>query len=259
MDEYGPGELKLANGTIIRDSIIHGSTMLVGCQDVTFENCEFVGSPTGDKAVMCFLGGRGFKVLDSLFRDGVQRGQLSIGLNSRVTGAARNPYDWLIQGCEFQPPEGQWGNYPQTHHIYCLADPNYSQNGRIVDCDFSGHPFGYNVKIGGTGKDPIGEGAKGITLENCRLHGVMAGGRAATILLEGASTDAAVIGCTVDGDAVPYIQAVDGARLRMSGTVLPKGVVEYSSWKVLYFFSQSAKKTVPVGVKPANIGGISWV
>lgn len=260
MSEYGPGEIHLAPGTLVEGATIRGTTMLVDAQDVSFVDCEFVGDDTPNKGILVFLGGRGCSVVNSRFRGGVQAGQLSIGLNPRVSGAAAIPYDWTVTGCEFDAPDGQWGTYPQSHHIYALSDPTYPQNGRIVDCTFAGHPYGSCVKIGGTGNNPHFEGSRGITVAGCILNGVQGGdGRANTLLVEGERSEAVVADCDFTAtNAMPYLQAVDGARLRVTGADLPQGIIEYSSWYWLRIFKQSKKAVAAPGSKPPNIGGISW-
>jgi hypothetical protein len=250
-----PDNLVIANG------IIRGQTQVFNAQGGGFRDCAFAGAPgVKQQGLLRMRGGIGWSVTGCSFDGGIQAGQLSISLNDRLTLPQSVPTDWRVDNCRFAAPDGQWGTYPATTHIYVLSDPTYSQNGVIDGCYFSGHPYGPNVKVGGTGNNPRTEGARGVTISNCTFNGVSGrDGRGNTMLVEGAKSEATVIDSTIQSPGwLPYLQAVDGARLRMQNVTLPQGVTEMSSWYFLYFWTSSKKVTVAPGVKPPTVGGISW-
>jgi hypothetical protein len=248
-------------GLILRDGTFTGQTQVFDARGGGFDSCSFTGAPgVKQQGLLRMRGGIGWAVTGCGFSGGIQAGQLSISLNDRLPMPVSIPRNWVVSGCDFRPPVGQWGTYPATTHVYVLSDPTYSQNGVIDGCYFWGHPFGPNVKVGGTGNNPRTEGARGVEIRNCTFNGVPGrDGRANTMLVEGAKSEATVIDSKIQSPGwLPYLQAVDGARLRMQNVTLPQGVTEMSSWYFLYFWTQSKKVTVAPGVKPPTVGGISW-
>ena len=89
------------------------------------------------------------------------------------------------------------------------------------------------MKLGGTGYSPHIEGVRGVTVTNCVFDGAPDdAGRCLAVLTQGQRTDVILDGCTLTSSqgAVPWVQAMDGARVRMQNTELPLGVVEYATW-----------------------------
>jgi hypothetical protein len=254
-----PAGVTVQNGTFL------GEMHLYDANRLTFEGCTFVGDPTTELKSICkFLGGDGWLVDNCVFRGGIVASQLGIGLNTRLPGRrASVPQNWTVGNCTFLPLDGQWGEYPQAHSIYCLTSPQVPMNAHIDNSTFTGTPFGAPLKLGGTGYSPHIEGVRGVTVTNCVFDGAPDGaGRCLAVLTQGQRTDVMLSGCTLTSTqgAVPWVQAMDGARLRMENTELPLGVVEYATWwRLVIFFPTDEKIRVEPGRKPRDIlGHISW-
>jgi len=247
-----PAGVTVQNGTFL------GQMQLYDADRVTLEGCTFIGDPTTELKTICkFLGGDGWQVLDSTFRGGVVASQLGMGLNTRAKGRQTVPTNWLVDSCTFLPLDGQWGEYPQGHAIYCLTSPRVRMNARIEHCSFSGSPFGAPLKLGGTGNDPHREGVKGVVVTDCVIGGVPDdAGRCLAVLTQGQRTNVALSGCTLTAPegAIPWVQAMDGALVSLENTELPQGVVEYATWWRGGFIFQTEKKiTVAPGEQPPDI------
>ena len=248
-------------GVTVENAVFVGQTQMFNADHVQFKNCTFTaGTSTTDHGLLRMLGGTGWIVTGCRFVGGVVASQLGVGLNSRVKASV--PMNWVIEDCTFEPNDGQWGQYPQTHHIYVLTDPGTNMNGIIDRCVLHGSPFGAGLKLGGTGNQPHSEGTKGVLVTDCHINGKLdVAGRCLTVLTQGEKTDVTVRHCTLTGTdgVIPFVQGMDGARCRFEQMDLPQGVTEHATWFVAYFFKQEKKVTVPPGQKPPNIGKLSWV
>lgn len=255
---------EVATDVTVRNGTFAGGEMhLYDADGLTFDNCTFVGEPTRELNTVCkFLGGRGWRVLNCRFRGGVVKSQLGMGLNSRVLGDRQVPTRWLVSDCVFEPLDGQWGEYPQGHNVYCLTDPKVDMQARIDHCTIVGSRFGAALKLGGTGNDPRFEGVRGVLVTNCVITGVLDdAGRALAVLTQGNRTRVMLRDCTLicDTGTTPWVQAMDDAKIRMENTQLPDGVTSWTTWFRLVWFNPDEKVVTPPGEEPPRrVGGIVW-
>lgn len=254
------------DGVTITNGVFLDQTQIYSGKRMTFQNCKFVGGNERvglDHGLLRMLGGDSWMVSACEFDGGVVDSQLGVGLNLRETGAGY-PKNWTISDCVFNTLNGQWGDYPMGHQCYVLADPSVNINGRIENCIFSGSPYGAPLKLGGTGNQPHTEGTRGVIVDGCSITGRLdTAGRILTVLTQGEKTDVTVKNCTLlvdpeDGNVQPWVQAMDGARLRMESTILPFGVKENATYFQLYFIKKSVSASSKPGAKPPSCGKITW-
>jgi hypothetical protein len=248
-----PANVTITSGTFI------GEMNLYDAKGLIFSNCTFEGGNGELHSLVKFLGGEKFIVSDCTFQGGVVMSQLGIGLNSRVHRSRQCPMGWAVQGCVFEPLDGQAGEYPQGHQMYCLTTPRIDMGATIEDCVLMGSPYGAPLKLGGTGNYWRSEGVKGITVERCDITGMIdEAGRILCVLTQGARTDVELIDCTLRGiGGRPWVQANDGARCRMANISLPNGVTNSATWYLGPFgLIQRTERDAIAGSKLR--GGIVW-
>ncbi|HKY14809.1 MAG TPA: hypothetical protein VJM33_07765 [Microthrixaceae bacterium] len=120
----------------------------------TFRNINWIGqgNAIGSPSVGALLqmnGGRGWKVLDSEFRNSRAFGQFAVGDDNGDV-----PKDWELGRCAFfgngnpQAP-GAGHTSEQEHMIYVVTPKAREQRGSIHDCSFHDAYQGATVKLGG--------------------------------------------------------------------------------------------------------------
>lgn len=250
-----PGEIRDLNGQVITGDVVmnppkgvtvtngtfSGDTEVHFPEQVTFDDCEILPR-------LSMLGGAGWAVRGCKFSGGVVKAQLGVGLESSVAPSRGGcPINWEVEDCVFEELDGQWGQYPQGHHVYILTTPRIEMNGYVRRCTFAGSPYGAPIKLGGTGNFWRSEGIRGVTVEDCEVHSILDGtGSAKTILTQGLRTDVTVKNCTLHGDqgVSANVQSMDNSIMRLDNCKYPDGVNFYARWYLWWFglFSNESKE-----------------
>lgn len=244
----------------------NGELVLRAMQGWSISNFDF------DNATLGMLGGVGCSITDGTIHDTQSMAQLQIAWDD-VFGRLDTPAAWIVQGVTLArnsmdaPASGSTA--VQNHGIYCHTIQDTAMHGKIVDCTFSDHPNGSNLKLGGT--NASSGFARDIDVSSCRF--TQRGGRGGNITLV-SSTTAKFEDCTPVENTPERVLTANGpaqasfARSPFKGievATMSKKIVTQNYWffgprsftyQVPWYVPHSELTSAPAGT---NLEGISWL